>query len=436
MNTIAELKAGALRQAVSIKISENLKVFPEELFEAADTLEELDLSFNQLSSLPPDFGRFKKLRIFFASENQFTTLPDVLGDCQNLDIVGFKSNHIKDVPGSALNKNLRWLILTNNEISSLPEEIGNCGRMQKLMLAGNNLTSLPESLSYCKNLGLLRISANQLTSLPSWIFSMPKLAWLAFSGNPFSLITESEPIASINWGNLRLNKILGEGASGIIYKAQNNGNMADVAVKLFKGSVTSDGYPEDELKACLRAGQHQGIVEVLGMIRNHPEEKGGLVMKLIPEVFSNLGYPPSLESCTRDVFNKALHFSDLEILKAISMMASTAAHLHHKGILHGDLYAHNVLIDDEANILFGDFGAASIYDQQTYPSLEKIEVRAFGYFIDDLISLCRFDEESIIITSLKRLRDQCLSEIISTRPAFSAVEKELLNLNQRVPVSQ
>ena len=31
--------------------------------------------------------------------------------------------------------------------------------------------------------------------------------------------------------------------------------------------------------------------------------------------------------------------------------------------MHGDLYAHNTLIDKDANSLMGDFGAASFYDK-------------------------------------------------------------------------
>ncbi|MGJ8692904.1 MAG: hypothetical protein ACSHW0_10525 [Thalassotalea sp.] len=42
-------------------------------------------------------------------------------------------------------------------------------------------------------------------------------------------------------------------------------------------------------------------------------------------------------------------------------MKDVFTHLHNKQVCYGDLYAHNTHIDDDANIIFGDFGAASMY---------------------------------------------------------------------------
>jgi Leucine-rich repeat (LRR) protein len=82
----------------------------------------LDLTGNQLSELPDD-GRMQKLRILFCSNN-FTELPEVLGRCPALTMVGFKANRIATVPAASLPARLRWLILTDNEIETLPGRIG------------------------------------------------------------------------------------------------------------------------------------------------------------------------------------------------------------------------------------------------------------------------------------------------------------------------
>jgi len=434
MQTLKQLQNGELKGAVSLKLSEELSHFPQEIFELADTLEKLDLSFNNLTELPAEFGKLKKLKILFCSENLFTALPEVLADCPLLDIVGFKSNRIEEVSSKALNPNIRWLILTNNRIAELPTQIGNCLRMQKLMLAGNQLNKLPIELSNCLNLSLLRISANQLSQFPEWLLSMPKLSWLAFSGNLFNVKPSVPVIPFIDHQELEIGHQLGEGASGIISKAgwHIEQGKKEVAVKLFKGAVTSDGLPEDEMLAYIAAGQHYGLVKLLGQVAAHPEGRAGLVMELISPRFFNLGNPPNFDSCTRDVFEEDMNLSVQQVIKIASIIASLAAQLHSKGVMHGDLYAHNILIDQEGNTLFGDFGAASFYDRENAKianSLERIEVSAYGYLLDDLLSLCKGTGTNPTILKLADLRDKCIAQNVSTRPNFEYLTDQLMGLS-------
>lgn len=428
MQTLQQLRNGAYKGAISLKLSEGLTEFPPEIFELADTLEMLDLSRNLLSALPPDFGRLKRLKILFCSDNHFTVLPEVLADCPELDIVGFKANSIETVPARALNPNIRWLILTNNRISEIPAAIGNCHRMQKLMLAGNRLTALPNELSNCRNLSLLRIAANRLSELPQWLLAMPKLSWLAFSGNRFSKKPPARAIPAVRWDELLIDKQLGEGASGVISKAAIGDKH--VAVKIFKGAITSDGLPEDEMHAYIVAGDHPGLVQLSGRVTAHPEGKNGLVMELIPHRFFNLGITPSFESCTRDVFDAELRLSATQVLKIAGTIASLAAQLHRKGIMHGDMYAHNTLIDEDGNTLFGDFGAACFYhaeDADTAFALERLEVSAYGHLLDDLIGLCA-DTHHPALAKLSELRDACLHADVLARPGFLYLDDAISKL--------
>ncbi|ALP41254.1 protein kinase [Aeromonas schubertii] len=183
MHSLEQLRSGELDGARYLKLSENLTTFPPEIRSFKETLEVLDLTGNQLSTLPDELAGFSKLRIIFCSENHFTELPEVLGRCPSLTMVGFKANRIVRVPGASLPAHLRWLILTDNAIERLPDELGQCGGLQKLMLAGNRLCTLPD-LSRCRRLELVRLSANRLRVLPSSLLTLPRLSWLAFAGNP------------------------------------------------------------------------------------------------------------------------------------------------------------------------------------------------------------------------------------------------------------
>ena len=79
-----------------------------------------------------------------------------------MQMVSFKNNNMISIHPDSLQKQLRWLILTGNKISSIPNTIGRCCKLQKLMLSGNALSEIPKDIENCKNLELVRLACNQL----------------------------------------------------------------------------------------------------------------------------------------------------------------------------------------------------------------------------------------------------------------------------------
>ena len=439
MQTLEQLESGQLIGCRELRLSCGLTAFPRAILDLADTLELLDLSGNQLSELPDDFARLRQLRVLFASDNQFTELPAVLGQCPQLSMIGFKANRIEHVSASALPPGLRWLILTDNQVAFVPSAIERCTKLQKLMLAGNRLQSLPAELAQCQQLELLRVSANPLDALPDWLLQLPRLSWLAFSGTPLvaaqeSLALESAAIAHMPWSQFELGPLLGQGASGVIYSAQHRApNPADaasvtstVAVKIFKGQVTSDGLPASEMAAALRVGVHPHVIPVLAPISDHPHLAQGLVMPLVDPEFVNLAGPPSLATCTRDVYAPNTRFDVATVRRMLRGIASAAAHLHTRGLMHGDLYAHNILHDGQGQVLLGDFGAASFLPTDNPAqalALQQLEVRAFGCLLEELMQRSHVQpHEQAEFEAWVQIQTQCMREDPQSRPVFADIE--------------
>jgi len=436
LNTLAELKSGALAGAKALTLVEELTSFPKEVYSLADTLERLDMTNNQLSTLPDDFYQLKNLKILFLSNNNFTELPAVLAKCPNLSMIGFRNNQIKIVPENALPLTTRWLILTDNALTSLPDSMGDLIFLQKCMLSGNQLTSLPKSMAKCHNLELLRIAVNQLTALPSFVLSLPRLSWLAYMGNPFCTKHPdcSTPLKEIAWDTLEMKELLGEGASGHIYKAIYEDN--EVAVKLFKGDITSDGLPEEEMDINISLGHHEHLVDVLARVTKHPEGKDVLMLEIIPPHYFNLGLSPTLKTCSRDVYQEGFTLTLTQAFKILQAMASAATHMHEHGIMHGDFYAHNIMIDDEANSILGDFGGASYFEPNRIEernALERLEVRAFGCLLEEMLELSKNDtSNSEVKKHLEVLKNTCLTEENQKRPLFKSVYENIIDIQNIV----
>lgn len=308
MDTLAELRAGTLANTKQLSLrNADLSALPLELVSLASTLEHLDLSGNaRLSRLPsPDafpYAAFTKLKIIFFSDCSFVNFPAELALFPAASMLSFRGNGMGYIPTGALPTHLRWLILTNNKLPALPEDIGRCAQLEKVMLAGNQLTSLPASMAQCTRLALLRISCNELATIPEWLWAMPRLAFLAFSGNPCTPSSTDAPSTTrdIPASALTMGAVLGSGASGIISQA--TWESAAVAVKVFKSaSITSDGSPADEMRAALLAGRHSNLVSVLGRLVD-PNGPPGIILELVPSTYTVLGGSPSFDSCTRDVY--------------------------------------------------------------------------------------------------------------------------------------
>jgi hypothetical protein len=164
-----------------------------------------------------------------------------------------------------------------------------------------------------------------------------------------------------------------------------------VAVKLFKGAVTSDGLPASEMAACIAVGTHAHLIGVEGRITGHPHGVQGLVMGLIPPHYASLAGPPDFASCSRDVYPPSRRFTASQARAMARDTGDALAHLHASGVIHGDFYAHNILVDDAGHALLGDFGAASFLpedDVARREALLRIDRRALAVLVDELARRC------------------------------------------------
>ncbi|XP_063697541.1 protein phosphatase PHLPP-like protein [Culicoides brevitarsis] len=110
-------------------------------------LNHLDLSYNQLEQLPPWLSECHEIGIFFANNNQISSLPE--------NFFHFSSD------------TLHTLQLGYNNLSTLPALPNRTLALRELFLQSNKIIDLPETFFvYCENLSLLNVSSNKLLTLP------------------------------------------------------------------------------------------------------------------------------------------------------------------------------------------------------------------------------------------------------------------------------
>lgn len=145
-------------------------------------LEFLDLSYNGISTLPPEISNLTKLNYLDLSSNTISTLPPQIGNLFNLNT----------------------LDLANNNLTTLPPEIGSLFNLNTLDLAGNNLTTLPPEIGSLSNLTTLNLNGNSIQDL-SPLFNLDNLENLSIEGNPVDPSTiENLPVIRLDLSNSNL----------------------------------------------------------------------------------------------------------------------------------------------------------------------------------------------------------------------------------------
>jgi len=84
-------------------------------------------------------------------------------------------------------KKLEDLHLDGNQLTDLPEWIGDLKELRALWVRNNQLSAVPTCVQQLKKLEDLYLNGNQLTDLPEWIGDLKELRWLYLSGNPFTV---------------------------------------------------------------------------------------------------------------------------------------------------------------------------------------------------------------------------------------------------------
>jgi hypothetical protein len=202
--------------------------------------------------------------------------------------------------------------------------------------------------------------------------------------------------------------------------------------------MTSDGLPAHEVAACLAAGEHPHLTAALGRLADHPEGMEALLMPLVAAHWRPLAAPPSLESCSRDVYDPGLRLSAQAARRLLRGIAAATAHLHARGLLHGDLYAHNILWDAATgDATLGDFGAACALPAEAESAdWRRIETRAFGLLMNEILDRCAANAREAqddnattaagaALSGLRDLAQACVQEDVRARPSMADVVSAL-----------
>ena len=162
------------------------------------TLLLLDMRCNKLFQISDDVEKLVLLECLILTNNNLKTLPSGLFRLHNLRVLCLGKNRITQLHCSSLPHRLECLKLSQNNLCEilLGQPQSNCdpkdtilfGQLQALDLSDNTLSDLPGGLfNGCLNLCLLNVSGNRLINLPGQMSGV-SIEYLIASRNKFSAL--------------------------------------------------------------------------------------------------------------------------------------------------------------------------------------------------------------------------------------------------------
>ncbi|XP_032378724.1 leucine-rich repeat-containing protein 10 [Etheostoma spectabile] len=144
----------------------------------------LDLSSRQLRRLPVAACVFNELVKLYLSDNNLSSLPDELQGLKKLQLLALDFNCFEELPVVVCRlPQLSILYLGNNRLYSLPRELRELKELSTLWLETNCFTVFPKVVCELSNLKTLHLGYNQIESLPKELGGLEELRSIWLAGN-------------------------------------------------------------------------------------------------------------------------------------------------------------------------------------------------------------------------------------------------------------
>ncbi|XP_034824094.1 leucine-rich repeat-containing protein 57-like [Maniola hyperantus] len=164
-----------------------LKEIPEDVFHLSEHLRNLDISKNKIAHIPEEISRLKLLKQLNLSTNALQVLPATLANLKKLEMLNISFNSISCLPDSFSSlSNLKQIYLNNNKFKQFPKQLFGLNSLEVIDLSNNKLTEVPSGMS---NLfaAELNLSQNEISSLSEDLYQTPRLKILRLDENCLSL---------------------------------------------------------------------------------------------------------------------------------------------------------------------------------------------------------------------------------------------------------
>lgn len=122
----------------------------------------IDVSGKNLSILPKEILKQTRAKKLILSYNNFTSLPSEIGELSNLEELYVDHNLLEGALPAEIRKmpRLRILNASNNHLTGIPAEIGQLNLLRELNFQNNRLDTYPLELGNLQSLETFNISGN------------------------------------------------------------------------------------------------------------------------------------------------------------------------------------------------------------------------------------------------------------------------------------
>ncbi|KAF5294723.1 hypothetical protein FQA39_LY00207 [Lamprigera yunnana] len=166
----------------------SLKEVPLLVFNFERTLQHLYLDCNKIVELPRTLFQCEEIRYLVLCDNEVETIPPLIEKLTNLEVLMLNRNCLayESIPANIHRcHRLKVLHLSSNNLTKVPNSVTRLVCLKELYLNSCDIEYLPANFGRLNNLHILELRENHLSSLPKSLKQLSDLRRLDISSNMF-----------------------------------------------------------------------------------------------------------------------------------------------------------------------------------------------------------------------------------------------------------